>query len=70
MAAKCHNIIGIIVINEPYVHERKHTKKVETLSRLDINTPDQAQMVVDQLYHDMERRIIASGPGLCPIDMC
>ena len=26
-------------------------------------------MVVDQLYHDMERRIIASGPGLCPIDM-
>ena len=39
------------------------------MSRLDINTPDQAQMVVDQLYHDMERRIIASGPGLCPIDM-
>ena len=26
-------------------------------------------MVVDQLYHDMERRIIASGPGLCPVDM-
>lgn len=39
------------------------------MSRLDINTPDQAQMVVDQLYHDMERRIIASGPGLCPVDM-
>lgn len=39
------------------------------MSRLDINTPDQAQLVVDQLYHDMERRIIASGPGLCPVDM-
>ena len=39
------------------------------MSRLDINTPDQAQMVVDQLYHDMERRIVASGPGLCPVDM-
>ncbi len=39
------------------------------MSRLDINTPDQAQMIVDQLYHDMERRIIASGPGLCPVDM-
>ena len=42
---------------------------MNTLSRLDINTPDQAQMVVDQLYHDMERRIVASGPGLCPVDM-
>lgn len=39
------------------------------MSRLDINTPDQAQLVVDQLYHDMERRIIASAPGLCPVDM-
>ncbi|MDO4281356.1 MAG: NAD(P)-binding protein [Peptococcaceae bacterium] len=39
------------------------------MSRLDINTPDRAQLVVDQLYHDMERRIIASGPGLCPVDM-
>ena len=26
-------------------------------------------MVVDQLYHDMERRIAASPPGLCPVDM-
>ena len=39
------------------------------LSRLDIKTPDRAQMVVDQLYHDMERRIASSPPGLCPIDM-
>ena len=26
-------------------------------------------MVVEQLYHDMERRIAASPPGLCPVDM-
>lgn len=39
------------------------------MSRLDINTPSQAQSVVDQLYRGMERRIAASPPGLCPIDM-
>ena len=39
------------------------------LSRLDIKTPDRAQMMVDQLYHDMERRIAASPPGLCPVDL-
>ena len=39
------------------------------MSRLDIKTPDRAQMMVDQLYHDMERRIAASPPGLCPVDM-
>lgn len=39
------------------------------MSRLDINTPSQAQAVVDQLYRGMERRIAASPPGLCPIDM-
>ena len=39
------------------------------MSRLDIKTPDRAQMMVDQLYHDMERRIAASPPGLCPVDL-
>ena len=39
------------------------------MSRLDIKTPDRAQMVVDQLYHYMERRIAASPPGLCPVDL-
>ena len=44
-------------------------KERPQLSRLDIKTPDRAQMVVEQLYHDMERRIAASPPGLCPVDM-
>ena len=44
-------------------------RSVPSLSRLDIKTPDRAQMVVEQLYHDMERRIAASPPGLCPVDM-
>ena len=39
------------------------------MSRLDIKTPSQAQDIVDQLYRNMERRIAASPPGLCPIDM-
>ena len=39
------------------------------MSRLDINTPSQSQKVVDGLYRDIERRIAASPPGLCPVDM-
>ncbi|NCC86458.1 MAG: glutamate synthase [Clostridia bacterium] len=39
------------------------------MSRLEIRTPDRAQMVVEGLYSDVERRIVASPPGLCPIDM-
>ena len=37
------------------------------MSRLDIKTPSRAQTVVEGLY--MERRIAASPPGLCPVDM-
>ncbi len=39
------------------------------MSRLDVKTRDTAQMVVEGLYKDLERRIIASPPGLCPVDM-
>lgn len=39
------------------------------MSRLLIRTPSQAQAVVDNLYDNMERRIAASPPGLCPVDM-
>lgn len=39
------------------------------MSRLHIATPDRAQTVVESLYKDLERRIIASPPGLCPVDM-
>lgn len=39
------------------------------LSRLQIMTPDRAQMTVEGLYRDVERRIVASPPGLCPVDM-
>ena len=42
---------------------------VGLLSRLDIKTPSRAQTVVDNLYRDVERRIAASPPGLCPVDM-
>ena len=39
------------------------------MSRLNINTPNAAQQVVEGLYRDVERRIVASPPGLCPVDM-
>lgn len=39
------------------------------MSRLDIKTPSRAQTVVEGLYRDVERRIAASPPGLCPVDM-
>ncbi|MFR4807772.1 MAG: NADH-ubiquinone oxidoreductase-F iron-sulfur binding region domain-containing protein [Peptostreptococcus anaerobius] len=39
------------------------------MSRLYINTPDTAQVVVEGLYKDMERRIMSSPPGICPIDI-
>ena len=39
------------------------------MSRLDIKTPSRARTVVEGLYRDMERRIAASPPGLCPVDM-
>lgn len=39
------------------------------MSRLIIETPDQAQLTVERLYKDLERHIIASPPGLCPVDL-
>ena len=39
------------------------------MSRLEVKMPGQAQAVVEQLYQNMERRIAASPPGLCPVDM-
>ena len=39
------------------------------MSRLEIPTPIRAQVVVEGLYRDLERRIESSPPGLCPVDM-
>ncbi len=44
-------------------------REQQTMSRLEVKTPGQAQAVVEQLYRNMERRIAASPPGLCPVDM-
>lgn len=44
-------------------------KEVPCVSRLEIITPNRAQMVVEGLYRDVERRITASPPGLCPVDL-
>lgn len=39
------------------------------MSRLEVKTPSQIQTVVEQIYSNMERRIAASPPGLCPVDV-
>lgn len=39
------------------------------MSRLSIITRDKAQQTIEILYKDLENRIIASPPGLCPIDL-
>lgn len=39
------------------------------MSRLVIPTNSEAQNVVEGLYKGLERRIIASPPGLCPVDL-
>lgn len=39
------------------------------MSRLDRKTRSRAQQVVEGLYQDLERRIVASPPGQCPVDM-
>lgn len=38
------------------------------MSRLTILTKDKAQVTMEYLYQDLERRIVASPPGLCPVD--
>ena len=39
------------------------------MSRLSIFTQNEAQKTVEQLYKDLERRVVASPPGLCPVDL-
>ena len=39
------------------------------MSRLEIDLPKRAEVVMEGLYKDLERRISASPPGLCPVDL-
>lgn len=39
------------------------------MSRLTIVTKDKAQLAIEALYSDLERRIVASPPGLCYVDL-
>ncbi|MFI3172441.1 MAG: NAD(P)-binding protein [Eubacteriales bacterium] len=39
------------------------------MSRLKINTPNRTQLVMEEMYRTMERRIESSASGLCPVDM-
>ena len=37
------------------------------MSRLQIQTPGQAERTVSELYHDLERRIAVAPTGNCPV---
>ncbi len=39
------------------------------MNRLSIQSPNMGETVVDNLHRDMERRLNASPPGLCPVDL-
>ena len=39
------------------------------MSRLKIAIENQAVQTVERLYKDLERRIVASPPGICPVDL-
>src|SRR5574344_2427490 len=39
------------------------------MSRLSIVTPSQGEKVMQTLYREMENRIAASPPDVCPVDM-
>lgn len=39
------------------------------MSRLAIITDNKAEKTIEDIYKDIERRIVASPPGLCPIDL-
>jgi NADPH-dependent glutamate synthase beta subunit-like oxidoreductase len=39
------------------------------MSRLEFKKKDQAQKEVERLYQDLERRVVASPPSQCPVDM-
>jgi len=39
------------------------------LSRLTVYTPDDAEIVMERMVQEMERRLAAAPPGICPVDM-
>ena len=39
------------------------------MSRLELDSPKKARIVMEELYKDLERRIESSPSGLCPVDM-
>ena len=44
-------------------------RRKQQCQNFDTMTPSHAQTVIDGLYRDVERRIAASPPGLCPVDL-
>ena len=39
------------------------------MSRLELFTPSKDQLMVESLYKNLEQRIVAMPPGICPVDI-
>jgi NADPH-dependent glutamate synthase beta subunit-like oxidoreductase len=52
-----------------FEHEIYKEEEWQRMSRLEIDSPSRADIVIEGLYKDLERRIESSPPGLCPVDM-
>ncbi len=48
------------------VTKRKENEKVD---RLFLRSQDEVQKTISELYRDLERRIVASPVGQCPVDL-
>ncbi len=52
-----------------YIGENLTKEGMIRMSRLELDSPKKARIVMEELYKDLERRIESSPPGLCPVDM-
>lgn len=56
-------------MNEDLYWENLTKEGMIRMSRLELDSPNKARIVMEELYKDLERRIESSPPGLCPVDM-
>lgn len=62
-------MMNILAVMQLYLCIMTIRKGAFIMSRLNVFTQSKPQRVVEGLYQDLERRIIASPPGLCPVDI-
>ncbi len=59
----------VIWIFEEMICPKYLSEETILMSRLEMKVPDKSQLVVEDIYKALERRIESSPPGLCPVDI-